>query len=216
MFWKSAVLTFIVLVLGIQLGIWLDSGRLDEIKKTLTETEIEFSDARLQAFYLDNFMKENGQFCDSAFRANLAFNQKIYDQGKQLERYELVNRFGAYTPERQRYALLQLQFWMNALRIKELCRSDYTTVLYIYRLDTVNATEVELPQKLQSAALLELKEKCGPALMLSPVPLDMGLSSIDLVVRQYAINETPALIINDNIVLKGLTGLDELEKLVKC
>jgi hypothetical protein len=219
-FWKSAVLTFVVLAAGIQLGIWIDSGRIDGLKQSLTQTDIQFSDARLQAAYLENFLHGNGNgaFCESALRSNLEFNDRIYEQGKQLERYELVDRFNSESLklERQRYALLQFQFWMNALKIKEICGFDYNTVLYVYRSNTENVTEMELPQKLQSVTLLELKEKCGPQLMLSPVPLDLGLTSIDIIVQTYDIGETPALVINNGTVMKGLAELSDLEEIIEC
>ncbi len=217
-FWKAAILTFVVLVAGIQLGIWIDSGRLEEIKQALTETDIQFSDARLQAAYLEDFLHGNGVLCDSAFQANLEFNDRIYELGKTIERFEQADRFNkdSLRLERQRYALLQMQFWMNAVRIRQVCNLNYTTVLYLYTLDTENTTDAELPQRLQSATLLELKERCGPKLMLSPVPVDLGLTSVDIVVNTYKIDRTPSLLINNKTVIKGLAEIDVLEQIVSC
>ncbi len=216
-FWKAGVLTVIILIVGIQLGIWLDSGRLDEIKTTLTVTDLDFSDARLQSIYYQTFLVQDKSICASAIKANLDFNNKIYQQGIQIDRAEIVNRFtSGILLERRRYALLQLQFWMNAVNIKRLCESDYSTLLYVYRYDTFNYSSVEIPQKLQSATLLDLKEKCGPKLMLSPLPLDLNLTSIDLLASSYRIDQTPALIINNDTVLFGFRNLTELEQYVNC
>lgn len=216
-FWKSAVLTAVVLIVGIQLGIWFDSFRVEELRSMLTQTELDFSDARLQAEYFQSVTESSREFCDAAIRANLEFNEKIYQQGVQLEKYETINRFAPdIMRQKQRYALLQFQFWLNALSIRKACAANYSTILYLYRFDTSNASELELPQKLQSATLLDLKERCGQNVMLSPIPVDMNLTSVSAMVMHYGITETPALIINTDTVIQGLADPEELAKYVKC
>ncbi|MEM7819429.1 MAG: hypothetical protein QXD48_01210 [Candidatus Aenigmatarchaeota archaeon] len=216
-FWKSALLTIIVLFIGIQMGVWLDSMRLDEIKNILTESELQFRDAELQTLIFEKFFIFNDIFCDYAIDLNLKFNEKIYQEGLKIEKAEIVNRF---TPslllEKRRYALLQLKFWINSLTIKEKCNSNYSVLLYLYVHNTKNNATLELNQKLQSAFLLDLKDKCGNKLMLSPLPIDMNLTSIDFIIRNYNITEVPTLIIDKNIVIQKLTNMTELERYIKC
>lgn len=216
-FWKSAILTFVVLIVGIQIGIWLDSGRIDEIKNILTETELQFSDARLQSLYYDKFSMIDENFCKNAIESNLKFNEDIYQEGLRIEKAETVNRFTPFIlSEKRRYALLQFQFWINAITIKEKCESNYTTILYIYTYETKDNSTLELNQKLQSAILLDLKDKCGNSVMLSPIPWDINLTSVDILVKDFEINQTPAIVINRNVTLQGLTKLEELERYIKC
>ena len=89
-------------------------------------------------------------------------------------------------------------------------------MLHLFSIDTKNSSQVELPQKLQSAVNLELKEKCGSNLMLSPIPIDLNLTSIDMIIETYGVQKTPSLVINDDVVIQGFTNLTELEKYVKC
>jgi len=216
-FWKAAVLTAIVFIAGIQLGVWLDEGRLQEIEQTLTESDLLFNDIRLQTMFYDSFLSKSPEFCSIAETANLAYNDRIYQEGLRIERYELANRFTqGMLQDRRRYALQQLQFWANALKIKELCDSGYSTILHMWQYDTKNISEVELPQKLQSATLLELKEKCGPRLMLSNAPVDLNLTSVDFLIKNYNITQMPALIINEETVLQGFTGIKELQSYIEC
>ena len=78
-FWKAAILTIVILVIGIAIGIWLDSGRTEEIKSTLTENDLIFNDVRLQTQYYENLLKGNEDLCGIAFKANLEYNNKIYN-----------------------------------------------------------------------------------------------------------------------------------------
>jgi hypothetical protein len=216
-FWKAAVLTAIVFIVGIQLGVWLDESRLQEIEQTLSESDLLFNDIRLQTLFYDSFLSKSPQFCDIAEAANLAYNDRIYQEGLRIERYELVNRF---TPgmmqDRRRYALQQVQFWTNALKIKEICNSSYTTILHLWQYDTKNVSEIELPQKLQSATLLELKERCGSRLMLSNAPIDLNLTAVDFIVKNYNITQMPALVVNEATFIQGFTNITALQSMISC
>lgn len=216
-FWKAAILTVIVLAAGIWIGIWLDSSRVDDIKNVLSEVEIEFNDARMQSLYHDNFFINDSEFCNAAIESNLEFNNIIYQEGLKIEQAELVNKF---TPDlvqqKQKYALLQMQFWINSLSIKEKCNSNFTTILYLYRFNPTDDQTTTINQKLQSAFLFDLKQKCGNSVMLSPLPINVNLTSAELLVKNYHINQTPSIIINKNITLQGLQNLTDLEKYVVC
>jgi len=217
MFWKAALLTIVILIIGIAIGIWIDSGRSEEIKSTLTENEILLNDVRLQSLYYEGLLKESPELCSIAFNANLDYNYRIYQEGLKLERYEQHNKFSSSLMlERRRYTLQQMQFWLNANKIKELCNFNYTTLLHLYLYDTGNNSDVEMPQKLQSAVLLDLKERCGTRLMLSPMAIDMNLTAVNMVVEAYNISKTPAMIINSNVVLQGFSNLTKLEEYIKC
>lgn len=211
------MLTAIVFIAGIQFGVWLDEGRLQEIEQTLTENDLLFNDIRLQTLFYDSFLSKSQEFCDIAEQANLAYNDRIYQEGLRIERYELANRFtSGMLQDRRRYALQQLQFWANALRIQKICNSSYSTILHIWQYDTKNAGSIELPQKLQSATLIELKERCGPKLMLSNAPADLNLTAVDFIIANYNITAMPSIIINENIVVQGFTNITELRKYIDC
>ena len=213
-FLRAAVLTTVIFFIGVQIGMWIDSSRVEEIKSMLTETEVQFNDARLQTSYYDFFGFDS---CRHAIDANLEYNDRIYREGLKIESYEAVNKFSpGMLTERKKYALAQFQFWLNSMRIKDSCKSDYDVLLHLWRYDTKDYQNIEIPQKVQSAVLLELKEKCGRKLMLSNTPVDINLISVALVTKNYNITRMPAIIINKDIVLQGLQNMSELEKYVKC
>jgi hypothetical protein len=190
----------------------MDSIRLSEIEGSIEEITIQWNDAKMQETYYNTFVDTPG-FCESAIEANLNFNEKIYEQGVKIERYENVNRF---TPslelEKKRYALLQTQFWMNSIHLRETCDVDYTTLVYLHSKNETFAID----QKVQSAVLLDAKRFCGGDLMLIPLPADLGIEIIELVKSNFGIETFPAIIINEETVLQGLQSDSDLAKHVDC
>ncbi|MEM5814666.1 MAG: hypothetical protein QXD77_02520 [Candidatus Aenigmatarchaeota archaeon] len=210
--WKAAVLTVVIFIVGILVGAFMDISRVSEASGRLTEIDLQWNDARLQALYSDS--KNDTASCEAAIKANLDFNERIYAEGRTIERYEAINRFAPQLVyEKKRYALLQLEFWLNSLELKKRCGADYTVLAYFY---SHYNQSLEMDQKLQSAVLTQLKEECGNAVLLVPLPSDMGLSSIELVKKNYGISSAPSILVNEEKVLSGVQSLSDLGKLVGC
>lgn len=211
--WKAALLTAAVFIGGIALGVWMDDQRVSQISAQTTDTEIQWNDARLMALYFQQLAGTDGTFCQSAIDSNLAFNDKIYQEGVTIERYEEVNRFAPeLLQEKRRYALLQLQFWLNSIELKKECNATYHVLVYFF--DHYDSGK-EADQNVQSEVLRELKEKCGDDLMLVPLPRDLDISSISLLAVQHNVTSAPSILLDDRL-FTGLTGKDTLQQLLSC
>ena len=210
--WKAAILTAVVFAGGLGVGVWMDTARTDSVQEKITEIDLQWNDARLQSLYYGSL--NDSASCEAAIRANLDFNDKIYAQGQDIQKYEDVNRFAPQLiQEKRRYALLQLQFWLNSIDLKKRCGADYTTVAYFYSHYNQSA---EMDQKLQSAVLTQLKAECGNSVLLVPLPMDLDLTSVELLKGRYGITSAPSILLDESKVLRGLQGLPEMEALVKC
>jgi hypothetical protein len=211
-FFKAALLTTVVFLIGIFVGVWLDTLRLEDVQTALEEINDRWYDARMQSLYFQTFEKTPG-FCNAAIDANLEFNEKIYEEGLKIERYEEVNKF---TPsllnEKKRYALLQLQFWMNSIQLRDSCNTNYTTLVYFYS----NDEKLTIDQNLQSAVLMDIKSKCGTQLMLIPLPADLDIETIGMITSHFGVDKFPAVLINETITLKGLQSEKDLSTFIPC
>jgi hypothetical protein len=213
-FIKAIIITVLIFIAGLSAGMWLDNSRTEEIRERLAKVDIDWNDARLQSTYYQIFSNDTN-FCNSAMRSNAIFADKIYEEGLILERYEAINRFSPYViSEKKRYALLQMQFWMNSIELKESCNTNYSTVLYLY--SHYADGDQKNDQNLMSAILTELKNDCGSNVMLSPIPIDIELASISAIADQFDIDVTPSILINENDLIQGVTSLEELKDLVGC
>lgn len=209
---KAAILTCLVFFAGLIFGIWIDQYRLQSVKERLAALDVSWNDARLLHLYFQRLEKD---YCDLALEQNLIYNDRIYREGLEIEYAEKANRFAPeLIDQKRRYILLQTQFWLNSLELKEKCNFNYNNVVYLYR--QMNLTKEEaINQKAQSNVLLELKERCGNKIMLIPLAADLNLTIIDAMTKQYKINEYPAVIIDD-MVFQGIKSVEELNEITQC
>jgi hypothetical protein len=211
-FFRAAVLTSVVFISGILVGLWMDTIRLGMVQAAIEDVTYSWNDAKMQNLYYQVFEDTPG-FCEAAIEANLDFNEKIYREGLRIERYESVNKF---TPslllEKKRYALLQFQFWANSIQLRDKCNTTYTTLVYLHSKNESFAIE----QKVQSAVLIDVKEKCGNELMLIPLPADLEIETVDLVKSNFGVKTFPSILINETILLEGLQSERNLRPYIPC
>lgn len=212
-FLRTAIITAAVFFLGIFLGILFDAQRVEETKEKLTKMDIDWNDAKVQSLYYQTFSNALG-FCGSATAANMEFADKIYKEGLEIERYEKINRF---TPslilEKKRYALLQLQFLLNAINLKETCNVNYSTIVYFY---SHYDESLKIQQDLQSASLIEIIHECKPQPAVVPIPSDLDIITVNLLKRQHNITKIPSLLIDESIVLEGLQTKNSIKQRIAC
>ena len=210
---QASILSVFVLLIGIMIGVWLDNYRIGAIRNSLSESDINSYDARLLNAYIQNFGKE---YCNVALEQNLKYNNKIYEDGKNIESKIDGNTF---TPENQQesrqYTLLQTQFWLNSMELKNKCNFDYHTVVHLFRQHNTTTGE-SIDNKVQSNILLSLKEKCGNKMMLIPITVDTNLITVEAIAKQFNITGYPSVIIDESYVFQGLTNEDKLNSIVQC
>jgi hypothetical protein len=210
-FLKTSILTILVFVIGFFVGVFFDNLRLEEIKGRITEIDNLWNDARLLQSYIQKFSNITPH-CEFLLDENLKLGDKIYAEGLRIERYEETNRFAPFFDlEKKRYALLDLQFWINSIDLKKLCNADYSTVIYFYSQYSETAE-----QGFQDKVLLDLKQKCGPQIIYITFPADMEISTIEIIKNIYNIEKIPSILINESILLSSPVSMGGLEKYIKC
>ena len=211
-FWQALILTIIVFLLGVALGYFLETGRIDEIKEEYAKLETEWADSRLANIYYQNL---DPKYCDYAIQQNLIFGDKIYQQGLKIDKYEKAAPFTEKNIqlERKRYGLFKTEFLFNSLALKERCNANYDILIYFF---AANPTvEEQSAQGVQSRILEQLKEEKGSNLMLIPLPTDLDISVIKLFIESQNITSTPAILINEKIKLEGVRSIEDISNAIK-
>ncbi len=209
--WKALVVTVVLFLIGVLLGIFIESSRTDSVREDYEKLEFQLLDSKLRTSFYQTMGED---FCQIAINDNLAFSDQIYEEGKKIDVYERFNRLGdRLRDEKRKYALLKTEFWLNSIILKEKCDSDYTILVYFYR-DEPQSNQEEEAQNVQSNILRDVKEKYGPDLMLIPLPIDLDVGVVDAFVQKYDIQDVPTLLINQEIKLEGLHSQEEIEKLI--
>lgn len=99
----------------------------------------------------------------------------------------------------------RMRYWVLAEKMKDMCKSNTTTVLYFY------ATRSKCDDCLKQGVILEhLNSKLNNTLIISPVDMDEGLYTIELTKSVYNVTYAPTMIFDRERVFRGLTSEDQV------
>ena len=129
-FWKAGIVTLIIFILGVLLGYYLESYRVEEIRTEYKTIEKQWADVKIQSSF---YQLMTPSFCEESIKENLNFADRVYREGLKLEKYEQSNRItNEILYDKERYVLLKLEFWINSVYLKNKCKTNYTNLIYFY------------------------------------------------------------------------------------
>ncbi len=207
-FLQALIITFIVFNIGIFMGYKLESSRIDKINKWYLESEMELLDQRIQSDAFEFI----GLDCDAMVKENIKFADKIFEEALEIDKYEKANRINQeIIAQHKRYDLLRTLFWINSMKIKEKCNSNYHNIVYFYKYNHPSI-EQKAKQKFFSNLLFQIKQEKGDKVMLIPIAADNDISSINLLLKKYEITELPVILIDEKIKITDIESMDDIEK----
>ena len=207
-FFEALVITLILLLVGFSIGLYFESFRTNKIVQSYKNFEIDALDLKLQNYYYQILEEEN---CEIAFDENIAFADRLYNEGLIIQKYEDINQITEdLILEKKRYVLLKTELWLNSIILKGRCKKDFHTLVYIYSNTPGQAKRAE--QEAISNILKEIKEKRGNEVILVPIAGDMGLRAIGLQMKIFDIDYLPSVIIDEEHVFEGFHNIEDMEK----
>lgn len=207
-FLQALIVTLIIFNIGIFLGYKLESSRINQINNWYLEADMELLDQRIQSDAFDIIDFD----CNSLVKENINFADEIFEKAKVIQRYEDANKINSdIVLAHKRYDLLRTLFWINSMKIKEKCKSDYHDIVYFYQYNNV-PLEKNAKQNVFSNFLSKIKEEQGEKVMLIPIAADNNLSAVNLLMEKYGIDELPVILIDEKTKLTDVQTLDEIRK----
>lgn len=207
-FFYALFATFLIFNFGIFMGYMLETSRVSEINTFYLEAEMELLDQRIQKDALDLLELD----CELLVQENVNFADRIFQEALLIQKYEDANRMNEEIIfQHKRYDLLRTLFWINSIRIKQKCKSDYHNVVYFYKFDDPSI-EQGSKQRFFSNLLVEIKEKYGSKVMLIPIAADNELPSIELLINKYEIIELPTILIDESVKITDLETKEDITK----
>ena len=207
-FLQALIITLVVFNIGIFLGYKLEASRIDKISDLYLESEINLLDQMIQK----NAFEMIDLNCDMMVEENIKFADKIFEEALIINRYEEANRINQdIVFQHKRYDLLRTLFWINSMKIKEKCNSDYHNLVYFYKYNNPSI-EQKAKQKFFSNLLSQIKQEKGNKVMLIPIAADNDISSINLLLSEYEIVELPVILIDEGVKITNVEKLEDIEK----
>ncbi|MBD3247229.1 hypothetical protein GF378_01260 [Candidatus Pacearchaeota archaeon] len=211
-FWEALLLTIVVFALGLLMGVAFEGRRVDKINDYYAISEISMMDV----LALNDLMslENTNTNCSTIIDSNLLFADRIYEEARQLERYDTAGKITENIKlAHKKYDLMRTFLWINSMRTFNTCKdqADFNVVVYLYEYETEDLAK-KATQNVWSRTLFDLKQEFGEKIVLIPIAADSNLASLDSLLMQYEIEQYPVVIINNKFVLNELTSVDEMEK----
>ncbi len=207
-FWQALVFTIVIFLIGFLMGFVLENTRSNEVELALKISEINLLDEQVRVKGINQFNIS----CSSTKSNTLKFADKIYKEASQLELFDSSAKFtNDLKVLHKKYDLLRMILWMEGIDLKKNCGENIHTVIYIFDYASPDINKKALQASI-SKVLVDLKNKHGDKILLIPIAGNLNLESVNLVMEKYGLENAPAIIIDENIVIRGETSLEELEK----
>ena len=212
-FWQALVVTIIVFIIGIFLGISYEGRKLEEIDDYYILSEIFLMDSFALSKLVD---VENTSLADCEFLIdkNIEFADKIYNEAYLLEKYEESGKLSeSLKILHKKYDLMRTLLWINFRNIPDMCKKDVSVVIYLYEHETKDLAK-KATNEVWEKVLFELKQEVQNRIILIPIAADSNLTSLNLLLLKYDIQEYPVVIIDEHIIYQ-IGSADNLKKHIK-
>ena len=205
-FWEALIITIAIFLIGLFLGILIETSNSSKISNLYLQSEISLTDAMATSRLTEEFDFD----CDAIKQSNINFADRIYKEAKLLEEYEDA---GKLTENmillHKKYDLLRTLFWTSNQKSLERCE-NYNLIVYLYEYESEDITK-KATQNVWSKIILDVKSPNEDILLL-PIAADQNLTSLDLLIMEHKITRFPALIINNNQTIYNLQNTASIEQ----
>jgi hypothetical protein len=197
-FWEALLVTILIFLIGIFLGILIETGNSNKISNLYLRSEISLTDATVGLKTIENLNLN----CESIKTNNINFADQIYEEARLLEKYEASGKLTeGMKLLHKKYDLLRTILWISNQDTLNKC-NNYNLLVYLYEYET-EQIEKKATQRVWSKILLEAKKEREDILLI-PIAADQNLTSLNLLLDKYEIAQFPAIIINNDKILYNI------------
>jgi hypothetical protein len=209
-FWQALIVAIAVFGIGITAGFFIESYRADSVKLNILDSEIRVLDEQIR----ERVLERGNVSCALSEKSLLAFADRIYGEAQKLEQYHGASKFSeSFLILHRRYDLLRALLWQDSINHRVRCPSSFHNVVYLYEYGT-DSVESRARQSYYSRMLAEIKTRAGNEILLIPLATNMNLSSVDILLENYDVTETPAILIDERYAVTTVITRDELERII--
>jgi len=207
----AAVITILIFLLGMAMGALIDGKRADALLQETKQLEIDYKSLQLQSMLLTN-LKQNTNTCALIKTALDNSVQTLSESLDRIQKYQqdtTINK-DDYAMIARRYVQDNIQYWQFAKQAKEQCDMNTVPILYFFSTNYCSSC----PD--QGVILTYFKMIFGDSLLVFPI--DVDLADQELLIRlleaNYNINQTPSIVVEDQIFIGGITQKEELQLII--
>jgi len=200
----AAILTLMMFLLGVMLGLVIESKRVVYIQKQAKQQELDFLSLQLQYQYVDQLGQEKN--CPAIAKTLDETVTRLESARRRLEGYTQtanINKEEFKILQRD-YTLAQIRYWLLAKRTQKLCNTELATIIYFFSddKDCPGCNE-------QSFVLTYLKKRLKDRLLNFVIYEKQEEPMVATLKKSYNITTYPTLIVEDK-KFEGFVSREEI------
>jgi hypothetical protein len=200
-------LTFIVFFSGFSIGFLINDFKQKDLNADLTliKDSVEKNQVEIA---LMNYLNDNIS-CDYMKLRVSSINEKVYDLGIKVGNYEDNNGVlnEDYYNLKKSYINSLINNWINVNNAKDLCKLNYSTILYFYSLKET-CPECEK----QTVVLSAIKELYGINALIYSIDSTLELDTVNILRYSYNVTQYPSLVINGK-TYSGFVSFSDIKEM---
>lgn len=203
-------IALLMFLLGISLGLLLDSQRLQWADRESKEQRLDYESLQWQYLFLTSADDKES----TCLLLKTAFDKSVIDLGESLEKVQMyrdqsqINDFDYQIIERN-YLIDNLKYWLLSKKYKKECGADYVLILYFYSGKNCPVC----PD--QGVILTHYKKIYEEKLLVFPIDVDQEAkdSSITMLKALYNVTAFPTIVVDEK-KYSGVVQLLELGEII--
>lgn len=205
---KASAFTFLMVLLGVLIGLQMDNLRQDRVSDELRQSNLETETFTV----LQSYVEGSGEnFCELAELRLPDVGERNAELGSSLERFDsgsLTDK-SEYEYLRNRYYNNQLQLFMLVNDYRDRCDGGANTVLYFFSDTTQSQRQGEVLSEVakdrDDIYIFSFNKDIADDDRFADSPV------LEILLKDYNVTETPTLVINGDEKIEGFISQGELE-----
>lgn len=204
LFLITVFLLIVVFILGIFIGRWMSSSKVDEITSFIQNNELNTESYLIEQELIENFEEGN---CELANARISGLGEDLWQLGKSLSPEDARQRLGEenYHFMKRKYHLMQIRTYTLLYKLKQNCNNTDSVVLFYFSKDDKESEE-------QGNILDRLVKDYTIHIFAVEYNYSREMSFLE---EYYNVTETPTLIIDYDVQRSGLIPYDDIKGLIK-
>lgn len=204
-FWEALIVTITIFLMGLFLGMLLETSNSSKISNLYTKSEISLVDGLATTILAEDLKID----CESLKQNNIKFADRVYEEALLLEKFE---ESGSLTDSmkflHKKYDLLRTLLWMSNQDSLKRC-NNFQMVIYLYEHESEDL-EKKATQNVWSRILTDVKSE-NPKIILLPIAANQNITSLNILLDEFQISQLPAIVVDNDAVIYKLNSAKDFQ-----
>jgi len=203
----AAFITIVIFLLGMLLGMVVESKRVDYMSSVAEEQKLYFGSLQLQYQFMEQLGQEKN--CPAASATFEKYMTTLVKAQERLEKYESDANLdnSEFRKLKQEYTQAEINFWLLSEKEKNICERDSASIIYFYSTDK-NCADCDE----QAFILSYLKQAFKDRLYIFTIDETLDIEPMVSILKgTYNITTYPSIVIEG----KRFSGMTDKDTIVK-